>query len=75
MLLALLRLSSLFLALLDGLEHRHHVGEALLTPKLFVGLLCAKRLSRGIPKGLTFLVVASTLAHVVHLMMPVVSLA
>ena len=63
------------MALLDSLKHRRHVGEALLAPKLLVGLLCAERLSRGIPEGLTFLVVSTTVARVVRLMGPAVSLA
>ena len=40
-----------------------------------MGLLGAERFSRGIPEGLTFLVVTLTVARVVRLMGPAVGLA
>ncbi len=71
----LFRLTSPFLALLDGLEHRHHVGYALVTPKLLVGLLSIGGLSRTCAEGLTFLIIATTVACVMCLVGAAVSLA
>ena len=68
MLLALLLLTSLFLALLDGFEHRRHVGYTLIAPKLLVGLLSIEGLTCACAERHTFLVIAMTVAHVSTLM-------
>ena len=75
MLLVLLRLTSLFLALLDGFEHHRHVGYTLIAHKLFVGLLSVRVFTCIGAEGLTFLIIETTAACIMHLMEATMGLA
>jgi hypothetical protein len=74
MLLAYLGLTSIHgfcISLKPGL----HEGHLLLAPILLVGLLSIRWSSHGSAMGLTILVIAMTVTHVVHLIGTAVSLA
>ena len=67
--------SQLFLSLLNGHRHRHHIRQSFLAPMLFVGLMFLGRLTSKPFEGLTILVPKMTRVRIVTLMGPAVSLA
>ncbi len=64
--LVLLRLTNPFLALLDAFEHHHHVGYAVIAPKLLLGPLSIRGLTCTRAEGRTFLIIVMTVAHIIH---------
>ena len=75
MLLALLTLSSLFLAFLNGLKHGCHICQPFPAPMLLVGLMLVKQLTSGCTKGLAILIITPTLTRIEGLVGAPVSLA
>ncbi len=75
MLLALLILSSFFLAFLKGLKHGGHICQPFLAPTYLVGLMFIVWFTSGCTKGITILIIMVTLDRIVGLVGAIVRLA